>query len=99
MKFLFFLFIISVISIACKYSGSADETNIKNIYTQQCVTCHGEQGNTENTKVKKLSISTLDDNFTRIIIKNGKGSMPAFKNILTDNEIEGLIIYTKIFRK
>lgn len=65
----------------------------QNIYSANCVLCHGEDGSKGLNGSKDLRLSTLDHAGLVEIIKNGKGNMAAYKGVLKDNEIEEVAEY------
>lgn len=59
----------------------------KAIYSQYCVSCHGEDGGLGMSGAKQLGQSTLDDNQRIAIITNGKGVMAGFNSKLTPEPV------------
>src|SRR5688572_11230298 len=64
------------------------------LYTQRCTACHGSDGNLGIGGAKKISESTLTQEEREELIANGKKTMPAFKEQLSDEEIKALAEYT-----
>lgn len=63
-------------------------------YTNSCIACHGDQGanghngpNLQNSKLTASSEDVIDR------IKNGKNGMPAFKDVLSEEEIQAVADY------
>jgi len=86
------------------FSGSvfaADPGVGGQLYTKNCSTCHGDDG--------KGTMPGIPD-FTRgeglffsnevlvETIRNGKSVMPAYKGILTDDEIRDVVAYLRMYR-
>jgi mono/diheme cytochrome c family protein len=81
--------------------GDADSIDRgKDLYRRNCLSCHGEDAE-ENDPVadvitpkpanlKKMSSMHSDGDFAWKI-ENGRGPMPAWKNILTKNEVWDLV--------
>lgn len=74
----------------------------KDLFLRNCASCHGENadGNGPAAKsltpkpanLKKMSGMHSDEDFA-LTIENGKGLMPAWKNILNDNQVSDLVYY------
>ena len=68
------------------------------IYKTRCVTCHGMDGAMGNNGAKNLIVSEMPINERIKIIRNGKGGvMPAFKTLLTQEEILAVAQYSLQF--
>jgi mono/diheme cytochrome c family protein len=74
------------------------------IYKQRCNRCHGPKGDGKGDIGKfmnpppgdfKIGLKNLSDEQIEDAIKNGKGGSPAFKNTLSEDEIEAMIRYIK----
>ena len=85
--------------VACQNNSSGDSTlNGLDIYKMRCVTCHGMDGAMGNNGAKNLIVSEMPLNDRIKIIRNGKGGvMPAFKNLLTQEEIMAVARYSMQF--
>lgn len=71
------------------------------VYTANCLACHGEQG-ANGHNGPNLQISDFAKNKNNVIdrITNGGTSMPAFKDVLTEEEIESVANYiTEVLAK
>ena len=65
----------------------------KAIFAQNCAQCHGADGNAITgwkTRVGKMTLTDI-----QTTVKNGKDGMPAFKNTLTEEQIEQVASYAK----
>lgn len=70
------------------------------LYTNQCISCHGPEGNLGNSGSKDLTKSKLDEPAILKIIKEGKGTMPPFEYLLTtEKEREAVVQYVMSMRK
>ncbi len=69
----------------------------KAIYTTHCTRCHGEEGNQMLNDSPDLTKSILSKEERWILIENGKGTMPAFGDILNENEKIALEEYLLTF--
>ena len=95
--FLFFSIIIfTLVSCAPQTDSNADASTL---YKQKCVICHGADGKLCAAGAKDLSLSTSDPNLTKLIIANGRGGMPQFKAVLSEEQISKLATYIEAFRK
>lgn len=72
--------------------------NGKIIYLQLCVQCHGDDGDKGLFKAPELSASRLAPEDRRAVIKNGKGNMPHFRYLKTE-ELEAVALYLEKLRK
>ena len=79
------------------------------LFKQHCASCHGPDGRAKTPaarklRVKDLTLSQLTDEGIRMQILNGsdsdagKSKMPAFKDKLTEEEIETLVVQVKALR-
>lgn len=68
------------------------------IYSAKCSRCHGPNGDSGFQGAKNLGLSTLSDGEIVAMIRNGKGMMPAEKD-LSDAQIAAVTAYVKRFRK
>lgn len=67
--------------------------DVKALYLQECGRCHGEDGKRGELGAKDLTVINLSTEETKEVIGNGRGTMPGFKQKLTENEIEALANY------
>jgi cytochrome c6 len=71
----------------------------KLVYKQYCVICHGADGKLAVSGASDLSISalTLDERVSQI--KNGKGLMTPYKDILSQSQIQSVAEYLEELKK
>jgi mono/diheme cytochrome c family protein len=78
------------------------------IYSKECATCHGKDGQAKTFKAKFNHARNLTDaqwqdsvSDERIFnsINNGKGKMPAFGKKLSEEEINSLVPYVRGLKK
>lgn len=74
-------------------------TSGKALYAQNCVACHGNKGNLGLSGAKDLTKTTLEKSDIRTIISEGKGSMPAFKELFSNEELDSLTAHLLTFKK
>ncbi len=77
-------------------------------YNAHCAGCHGANGHVQTEKaralkmdVRKLALqnSRKSEDELIAIIENGKGTMPAFKDSLSREQIAAIINYVMALRK
>ncbi len=73
----------------------------KEIFTNYCSKCHGQNGEAMLNGSANFSMSTIDDQAIVRMIKEGStmGNMPAFGSQLSDEQIQAVGHYIKTFRK
>lgn len=103
--------IIALLSLPCLAFIPSGETRVAvktdglaSAYSTNCARCHGADGRSDTAKGRELDADDLTTSkvqgmstakLTRII-KNGKGDMPAFKN-LSASQISSIIRTVKSF--
>ena len=101
MQYLIFLCALLLLT-NCTSSGNADKGNDeiqtvvitgKKIYSQYCVLCHGVDGKLGLNGSKDLTLSELSIDSVLIQIKNGKGAMLPYKDVLSRAEIDSVTQY------
>lgn len=71
--------------------NATTEKSGETIFEVNCTVCHGTDGRKQVAGAKDLSLSLLNPEAQKNIIKNGKGGMAAYKAILSDQEIDRLV--------
>lgn len=73
---------------------TGDATKGEALYKGNCLACHGTEG-TGGHNGPDLQTSTVSDDAQAVIAKinAGGGGMPAFKGVLTDDQINDLAAY------
>lgn len=71
----------------------------KNLFENNCATCHGNDGTAGISGAANLQTSKLPSDSIETTITNGRGNMPTFKTMLTEKEIKQLTEYAKDLRK
>ena len=89
---------ISIFLTALSFGASAEQVNSKALYKTHCAECHGA------TRTGMMGPALLPENLSRLrknkavtVIKNGRTAtqMPAFKDILNDQQISSITEYIK----
>jgi cytochrome c6 len=69
------------------------------LFAQKCASCHGKDGKPsavgQKMGAKDLSATTLSEKDIAAVISGGKGKMPAYKEKLTDDQVQSLAKYIK----
>jgi len=79
---------------------AADRMNGGQLYEIHCVSCHGETGNSIDPMTPNFAsgdLLFLMDAELLDRIRDGKEGMPAFRGMLSDNEIRDVIAYLRTF--
>lgn len=70
------------------------------LYAQKCAVCHGKDGKGSPVGLKMgakdLTATKLSEPEIAKVIESGRGKMTAFKNKLTDAQIQALAKYVKV---
>ena len=84
-------------------SLAADNAGGANVYKAKCVTCHAKDGSGDTPVGKSLQSADLrspevqkksDAELTESI-SDGKGNMPAFKTLISDDEVHAVLSYVR----
>ncbi len=67
----------------------------RKLFAASCSWCHGMFGMKAGKGGPKLAGTPLEETAVYTTIVKGRGSMPSFKNTLTDDEIKALAKYIK----
>ncbi len=70
----------------------------KEIYTDYCQKCHGEDGKAGNMGAVDLSLSGLPDSDILALLHSGKNNMPSFSKQLDDTQASAVAAYIKTLR-
>ena len=72
----------------------------KLIYVNKCAQCHGEIGNGGISGAKDLSLTQLNLEEQKGIVRNGKNAMPGFKeDVLSDADIDAVLQYVATLKQ
>lgn len=78
---------------------SGSNLNGKELFNASCISCHGVDGKLGLMEASDLSISTMDLSSKIELIKNGKGAMTPFSEILTEEQIKAVAEYSESLKK
>jgi mono/diheme cytochrome c family protein len=73
--------------------------NGKDIYTANCMKCHGEDGSLGLAGAIDLSTSTLDNTTAKEVVRIGRGAMMGYGNQLSNEQITKVVDYIETLRK
>jgi mono/diheme cytochrome c family protein len=96
-KFLIVLAFYCVVNVEAQPAKTTFE-NGKIIFQNNCIRCHGHEGNLGKQGAKNLQISKLNDSQLLAIISNGKWAMPKWKKVLTPEQLTAVTQYVKTLR-
>jgi mono/diheme cytochrome c family protein len=102
----FWLAMIFVVAVMAP-AACADVAKGGEIYKTKCAVCHGADGKGDSAMGKKLNLKdlarpdaqNLHDSELKTLLENGKGTMPAFKTKLTNQQIEDVIQFLRTLKK
>lgn len=90
---------LAALAVAWSSPGAAaDRKNGRSIYDMHCVGCHGEGGYSIDPTVPSFANGDalfLMDSDLLERIRNGNQTMPAFRGLLSDQEIRDVISYLR----
>jgi uncharacterized membrane protein SirB2 len=69
------------------------------IYQTACVACHGSDGKLGLSGAFDLTKTNLDKDQTVEVITNGRNNMPAFKKVLTPDQVNAVSMYVLTLKK
>ncbi len=81
------------------FAGTTPAELGKNIYETKCMACHGADGKMGLSGAKDLTMSTLTHDEKIALVQEGKNSMMAFKDQLTQEQIEAVVTYIESLAK
>lgn len=100
------IFPIIMALVAASSFGQPDNKSAakgQEIFQEQCVGCHGPDGNGQTDMGKKLgaanltssAVQQLSDSELEKVVKSGKKKMPSFDQKLSDDDIKSVIAYVR----
>jgi cytochrome c6 len=91
--------VIAVLAVAWSSPGAAaDRNNGRAIYEMHCVGCHGERGRSVDPTVPSFANGDglfMMDSELLDRIRQGNETMPAFRGLLSDQEIRDVVSYLR----
>lgn len=92
---------IALLVLACgSATGSsepmeADKNLGQTVFNMNCALCHGRDGKAGINGAKDLTLSTLSKEEMVAIVRNGKGAMAPYKNVLSSKEIDAVVEHVR----
>ena len=71
----------------------AGKKTVKDVFESRCAACHGDVGTHGTGNAPDLSASRLNKPVILQVIQNGRGGMPSFKTVITEDEIKEVSEY------
>ena len=74
--------------------------NGKEVYLKECISCHGSDGTGEMPGLPNFVESNVlfkSDAELINVINDGKGTMPGYNGLLTDEQIRDVVAYLRTF--
>ena len=94
-----FFVVLAIVAVAWSSPGAAaDRGNGRAIYEMHCVGCHGEGGRSIDPTVPSFANGDalfMMDSELLDRIRQGNQTMPAFRGLLSDQEIRDVISYLR----
>lgn len=96
MKLLVAAVVIGLLATACVGRPDSDADG-EEMYLSLCSNCHGAEleGGLGPGLGQGSNAARQPDDFLRMTITDGRGSMPSFSSTLTDSQVERLIAYLR----
>jgi cytochrome c6 len=99
------LLALTVLALACGSTGPQEEpmelgaeaaiSTGEQVYRMHCTLCHGANGKLGFNGAKDLTASALTKAEMMARVSEGKGTMQAYKNVLTAKEIDAVVEHVR----
>jgi mono/diheme cytochrome c family protein len=97
------IFIFVLLFVITQCSAVAEDSAGTDVYKAKCMTCHAKDGSGNTPVGKSLQSADLrspevqkkPDAELSESISEGKGNMPAFKTLLSADEIHSVLVYVR----
>lgn len=80
-------------------NSTTPATDVAALYVSKCAVCHGNDGKAGIGGAFDLSTSTLDQAAAAAVIANGRKAMRAYKDELSQADIDALAAYLQTLKK
>lgn len=95
--------LLSIVSLALACGNASGPTDTmeadrppgRTVFNTNCALCHGRDGKAGLNGAKDLTLSTLSKEEMIAIVRNGKGAMLPYKNVLTPEEITAVVEHVR----
>lgn len=86
--------------VAEEDTGTAmDRSPGQRIFAMNCTLCHGRDGKLGLNDAKDLTVSTLSKAEMIAMVRQGKGAMMPYKDVLSTKEIDAVVDYVRTLGK
>lgn len=89
-----------VFQVASQAVEAGDVFKGREVYVRDCVLCHGASGDGRLPGLRSFQESQAlyrSDDALKRIVRDGKGVMPSFNGLLSDEDIRNVVIYLRTF--
>lgn len=89
---------VSLLAVLAVQARAGDMQKGREVYDMHCVTCHGMNGYAIDMTIPSFANGDrmfLMDQEMLQSVRNGKNMMPAFRGLLSDEEIRDVITYLR----
>jgi mono/diheme cytochrome c family protein len=89
---------VSLLAVLAVQARAGDMQKGREVYDMHCVTCHGMSGYAIDMTIPSFANGDrmfLMDQEMLQSVRNGKNMMPAFRGLLSDEEIRDVITYLR----
>lgn len=100
--------LVLIISQAALTNHAGAAADARTIYNRRCASCHGRDGRGQTRRGRQTHARDMTDGAwqdevsdERLFnsINNGRGKMPAFRKILSENDVDALVAYVRRLRR
>lgn len=78
---------------------NSDKSPGQAVFNMNCTLCHGRDGKLGLNGAKDLSISTLTKTEMVAMVRQGKGAMMPYKDVLSAKEIDAVVEHVRTLAK
>jgi len=89
-----------VLQMSAQVVLSNDVFKGREVYVRDCVLCHGSSGEGRLPGLQSFNESQVlyrTDEALKKIVRDGKGVMPSFNGLLSDDDIRNVVTYLRTF--
>lgn len=77
----------------------AEKSPGEQVFNMNCALCHGRDGKLGLNAAKDLTVSTLTKDEMVAMVRQGKGTMMPYKDVLTAKEIDAVVDHVRTLGK
>ena len=98
---------IGILLLACgsasshdgRMANDGDRSSGREVFNLNCALCHGRDGKLGINGAKDLSVSTLTKEEMITTVKQGRGAMMPYKDVLSAKEIDAVVEHVRTLGK